>query len=84
MTDADVSVPVADAGRNGASGADKAKSATQIRKDREAKQNAKMKNMKKGDRRHLERKDRSHNKKEEGANEKGFQGKKGKSGRWKK
>ena len=85
VTDADSSVPETgiEKGRKSAAGSEKTKSATQIRKEREAKQNAKIKNMKKGDRRRVERKDKG-TKKENGASEKGYQGKKGKSGRWKK
>jgi hypothetical protein len=85
VADADTSVTVGgyDASRKGANGGDQTKSVTQIRKEREAKQNAKIKNMKKGDRRRLERKDKS-NKKEKTPTAKGYQGKKGTSGRWKK
>jgi ATP-dependent RNA helicase DDX54/DBP10 len=85
VTDADSSVPETgiDKGQKSAAGSEKTKSATQIRKEREAKQNAKIKNMKKGDRRRVERKDKG-TKKENGASQKGYQGKKGKSGRWKK
>ena len=44
--------------KNGGDGSDTVKSATQIRKDREAKHNMKLKNMKKSDRRRVEQKQR--------------------------
>ena len=85
VTDADASVTVGghDAGRKGVNRSDQTKSATQIRKEREAKQSNKIKNMKKGDRRRLERKNRNI-KKDKGDVSKGYQGKKGMSGRWRK
>jgi ATP-dependent RNA helicase DDX54/DBP10 len=69
------------AGGKGKRRGDQMKSATQIRKERETKQNLKTKNMKKSDRRRLERKEHSGDK-EKGPTTKGYQGKKGTSGRW--
>jgi hypothetical protein len=84
VTEVDNSAPFAGnaaAGGKGKREGDETKSATQIRKEREAKQNLTTKNMKKSDRRRLERKEHSGNK-EKGGTTKGYQGKKGTSGRW--
>ena len=59
---------------------DRQMSAKAIKMDRDRKQDMKMKNMKKGDRKRLEKRGKSD---EKGAVKKGFQGKKGMSGRWK-
>ncbi len=59
------------------------KTAVAIRKEREKKDNLRMKNMRKEDRRILERKQRSEKIAAESTRNKGFNGKKGKSGRWK-
>ena len=84
VTDVDESAPFAGNAttrRKGQGRGDQIKSVVQIRKEREAKRNAKKKNMKKSDRKRLERKEQSGNK-EKSATTKGYQGKKGKSGRW--
>lgn len=62
---------------------DERKSAAAIRKEREAKENMRIKNMKKGDRRQLERKQHEEKIAAENSRKKGSQGKKGASGRWK-
>jgi ATP-dependent RNA helicase DDX54/DBP10 len=67
VTDGDVTSPSAGTKKGGArgkklkngDGSDSVKSATQIRKEREAKQNMKIKNMKKSDRRRVEQKQRA-------------------------
>lgn len=60
-------------------------SARDIKMSRERKQDMKIKNMKKGDRKRVERKQRDDSAGNKGgAPKKGFQGKKGMSGRWKK
>lgn len=69
---------------NGKNGGDTKKTAVAIRKEREKKENLRIKNMKKADRRQLERKQRSEKTAADGSRKKGFQGKKGTSGRWKK
>lgn len=66
------------------SGTDQQKSARSIKVDRERKQDSKLKNMKKQDRRRLERGNKGEGENSKGGAQKGFQGKKGKSGRWKK
>jgi ATP-dependent RNA helicase DDX54/DBP10 len=84
VTEMDDSAPFAGntaVGGKGKRGGDQIKSATQIRKEREAKQNLKTKNTKKSDRRRLERKEHI-GIKEKDATTKGYQGKKGTSGRW--
>ena len=65
-------------------GGEKQQSARSIKADREKKQDAKLKNMKKQDRRRLERGGRAGASSGKGSSPKGFQGKKGSSGRWKK
>ena len=91
VTEVEESAPFAGnaaARRQGQRGGDQTKSVVQIRKEREAKQDTRMKNMKKSDRKRLERKEQSggnkekDGNKEKGATAKGYQGKKGKSGRW--
>jgi ATP-dependent RNA helicase DDX54/DBP10 len=64
-------------------GAEKQISAKAIKVDRDSKQDMKMKNMKKDDRRRLER-SKDGQGSEKGMPKKGHQGKKGSSGRWKK
>eukprot|EP00986_Skeletonema_menzelii_P014947 scaffold10650_cov122-Skeletonema_menzelii.AAC.2 len=59
------------------------KTAVAIRKEREKKDNLRIKNMRKEDRRILERKQRSEKIAAESTRNKAFKGKKGKSGRWK-
>ena len=63
---------------------DERKTVTAIRKEREKKEDMRVKNMKKGDRRQLERKKRSENASDPGSSsgKKGSKGKKGPSGRW--
>jgi ATP-dependent RNA helicase DDX54/DBP10 len=61
---------------------DKPMSAQAIKQDRERKQDMKLKNMKKGDRKRVERSKRDGGG-DTGVPKKGFQGKKGMSGRWK-
>ena len=63
---------------------DKQQSARSIKADREKKQDTKLKNMKKQDRRRLEKGGRAGGSSGRGSAPKGFQGKKGSSGRWKK
>ena len=59
------------------------KTAVSIRKEREKKDNSRIKNMKKEDRRQFERKKRTENEVSESSKKKGYQGKKGTSGKWK-
>ena len=68
---------------NGKNTDDVKKTAVAIRKEREKKDNLRIKNMRKEDRRILERKQRSEKIAAESTRNKGFNGKKGKSGRWK-
>jgi ATP-dependent RNA helicase DDX54/DBP10 len=72
--------------RKGKDGAplDAAASAKAIKKKRETKQDMKLKNMKKADRKRLERTNRKEQSASTAAPKKGFQGKRGMSGRWKK
>jgi ATP-dependent RNA helicase DDX54/DBP10 len=62
---------------------DSRRTALSIRKDREKKENMRIKNMKKEDRQKLERKQRADKIAAESSRKKGYQGKKGSSGRWK-
>ncbi|KAL7521184.1 hypothetical protein ACHAWX_005880 [Stephanocyclus meneghinianus] len=62
---------------------DSRKTAASIRKEREKKENLRVKNMKKEDRQKLERAKRSEKLAAESTRKKGYQGKKGSSGRWK-
>lgn len=71
-------------GKGGGIGSDGTTSAKAIKKSRESKQDTKLKNMKKADRKRLERNNRSEQNATTGVPKKGFQGKKGASGRWKK
>ena len=68
---------------NGKNIDDVKKTAVAIRKEREKKDNLRIKNMRKEDRRILERKQRSEKSAAEMSKNKAFKGKKGKSGRWK-
>eukprot|EP00984_Skeletonema_dohrnii_P000612 scaffold193_cov101-Skeletonema_dohrnii-CCMP3373.AAC.1 len=68
---------------NGKNTDDVKKTAVAIRKEREKKDNLRVKNMRKEDRRILERKERSEKIAAESTRNKGFNGKKGKTGRWK-
>lgn len=68
---------------NGKNTDDVKKTAVAIRKEREKKDNLRIKNMRKEDRRILERKQRSEKIAAESTRNKAFKGKKGKSGRWK-
>jgi hypothetical protein len=68
---------------NGKNTDDVKKTAVAIRKEREKKENLRIKNMRKEDRRILERKQRSEKLAAEMSKNKAFKGKKGKSGRWK-
>lgn len=68
---------------NGKNTDDVKKTAVAIRKERDQKDNMRVKNMRKEDRRQLERKERSEKIAAESTRNKGFKGKRGKSGRWK-
>ncbi len=68
---------------NGKNTDDVKKTAVAIRKEREKKDNLRIKNMRKEDRRILERKQRSEKNAAESTRNKVLKGKKGKSGRWK-